>query len=102
MEGQGPGAGAAPSARAGWDPQHVLAGFLYWASVCWVFDARVCFCFVDRSYMRLTEKEDETLPIDVSLSSHNVWKVGCWGDGLVSQLLFFFFFQCNRQEQSVK
>lgn len=23
-------------------------------------------CFVDRSYMRLTEKEDETLPIDVS------------------------------------
>lgn len=31
-----------------------------------VFDARLCFCFVDRSYMRLTEKEDETLPIDVS------------------------------------
>lgn len=31
-----------------------------------VFDACACFCFVDRSYMRLTEKEDETLPIDVS------------------------------------
>lgn len=31
-----------------------------------VFDACLCFCFVDRSYMRLTEKEDETLPIDVS------------------------------------
>lgn len=31
-----------------------------------VFDACVCFCFLDRSYMRLTEKEDETLPIDVS------------------------------------
>uniref|UniRef100_A0A8C9N6Z1 Membrane magnesium transporter 1 n=1 Tax=Serinus canaria TaxID=9135 RepID=A0A8C9N6Z1_SERCA len=44
-----------------------------------VFDACLCFCFVDRSYMRLTEKEDETLPIDIVLQTLLAFAVTCYG-----------------------
>uniref|UniRef100_A0A8C2U2M9 Membrane magnesium transporter 1 n=1 Tax=Coturnix japonica TaxID=93934 RepID=A0A8C2U2M9_COTJA len=43
---------------------------------CWTFRA---LCVADRSYMRLTEKEDETLPIDIVLQTLLAFAVTCYG-----------------------
>uniref|UniRef100_A0A452TY39 Membrane magnesium transporter 1 n=1 Tax=Ursus maritimus TaxID=29073 RepID=A0A452TY39_URSMA len=39
----------------------------------------VCFWFIDRSYMRLTEKEDESVPIDIVLQTLLAFAVTCYG-----------------------
>lgn len=70
--GAGPGA-ARPTRPCSESPGGCVAPAF--VCLCGGFDACVCFCFVDRSYMRLTEKEDETLPIDVSLTFCKVRKV---------------------------
>uniref|UniRef100_A0A8B9D8D4 Membrane magnesium transporter n=1 Tax=Anser cygnoides TaxID=8845 RepID=A0A8B9D8D4_ANSCY len=41
--------------------------------------AAVRFSSADRSYMRLTEKEDETLPIDIVLQTLLAFAVTCYG-----------------------
>ncbi|KAM9668960.1 ER membrane protein complex subunit 5 isoform 1-T1 [Dama dama] len=40
---------------------------------------RSMYCVYDRSYMRLTEKEDESLPIDIVLQTLLAFAVTCYG-----------------------
>lgn len=46
-------------------------------------------CVADRSYMRLTEKEDETLPIDVSWGGAGGWEARCRLGSWVSLVLMW-------------